>query len=39
MKTYLALTIACLSLQGVSVAEAQPPQQPRYSFSSTLPSA
>jgi uncharacterized protein (TIGR02246 family) len=27
--TYLALTIACLSLQGASTAAAQPPQQPR----------
>src|SRR4051812_2315062 len=33
MKTYLALTIACLSLQGVSAAQAQPPQQPRSSHS------
>jgi uncharacterized protein (TIGR02246 family) len=33
MKTYLALTIACLSLQGVSAADAQPPQQPRSSHS------
>jgi uncharacterized protein (TIGR02246 family) len=31
MKTYLALTIACLSLQGASAAEAQPPQHPRSS--------
>jgi uncharacterized protein (TIGR02246 family) len=29
MKTYLALTIACLSLQGVPAADAQSPQQPR----------
>jgi uncharacterized protein (TIGR02246 family) len=27
MKSYLALTVACLSLQGVSAAEARPPQQ------------
>jgi uncharacterized protein (TIGR02246 family) len=33
MKTYLALTIACLSLLGVSAAAAQPPQQPRSSHS------
>jgi uncharacterized protein (TIGR02246 family) len=33
MKTYLALAIACLSLQIVSAAEAQPPQQPRSSHS------
>src|SRR4051794_11116046 len=29
MKTYLALTIACLSLQGAAAAAAQPSQQPR----------
>jgi uncharacterized protein (TIGR02246 family) len=29
MKTYLALTIACLSLQGASLAEAQSPPQHR----------
>jgi uncharacterized protein (TIGR02246 family) len=33
MKTYLALAIACLSLQIVSAAEAQPPQQRRSSHS------
>jgi uncharacterized protein (TIGR02246 family) len=33
MKTSLALTIACLSLQGVSAAQAQSPQQPRSSHS------
>jgi uncharacterized protein (TIGR02246 family) len=33
MKTYLALAIACLSLQTVSAAEAQPPQQRRSSHS------
>src|SRR5947208_11590476 len=33
MKTYLALTITCLSLQGVSAAQAQPPQRPRSSHS------
>jgi uncharacterized protein (TIGR02246 family) len=29
MKAYLALTVACLSLQGVSAANARPPQHPR----------
>jgi uncharacterized protein (TIGR02246 family) len=33
MKTYLALAIACLSLQIVSAAEAQPPQERRSSHS------
>jgi uncharacterized protein (TIGR02246 family) len=33
MKTYLALTITCLSLLGVSAAQAQPPQPPRSSHS------
>jgi uncharacterized protein (TIGR02246 family) len=32
-KTYLALAIACLSLQGVSAAAARAPQQPRSSHS------
>jgi uncharacterized protein (TIGR02246 family) len=33
MKLYLAVAIACLSLQAVSAADAQPPKQPRSSHS------